>query len=73
MTHERCPDCVQDATHTLAWRRTTNRWQTQRLKRVDVTHRHARYGRYCHWHALCRLVQWNARGIQPEESPHGLA
>jgi hypothetical protein len=72
MAPERCPDCLRDATHTLYWYPRTRTWQSSPLVAAQ-TRRQSRYGRYCRWHAIVRVVQRNARGIVPsqQEAPHG--
>jgi hypothetical protein len=60
---ERCPDCPQDATHTLRWDRRSHGWQIRKLS--TETHARKTIHRYCRWHATVRVVQRNARGVLP--------
>lgn len=55
----RCMDCPRDATHTLMWHATYQRWY------AHATDNQAALHLYCHWHATCRVVTRNARGVLP--------
>jgi len=60
---ERCLDCTLDATHTLQWHATRQRWITCRFG-AHTVHLEQTIHRYCQWHASVRAVARNARGAR---------
>ena len=56
----RCEDCPKDATHGIAHWRTGGGW----VIRTDV--RQAKR-RWCKWHAIVRVTQYNVRGLTPAQ------
>ena len=78
---ERCMDCLLDATHTLQWHATRQAWSANRFGPGTVRPWNTIH-RYCRWHASCRAIRRNARGVRPamqqlrrvlqrQEVPHG--